>query len=241
MLISLKQKVVLITGATGGIGKEITKLFSEEGAQIVIHYYHQRKEALALSEELIQKGGVNIALQADLSQKKDVDYLIEESVKHFGHIDILINNAGIRNDNFLIFMSENQWDQVMDVNLKSVFLCSKGVGKYMIKRKRGKIINIASLMGQIGNMGQCNYCAAKAGVIALTKTLAREFGAYGISVNAICPDRICTNMVDEADTKHNAVLNIQTGLKDLLHFLLLLCSDEINGISGQVFNLDSRI
>lgn len=193
MRLDLNKKVVLITGASGGIGKEIAKLFSREGAKIVIQYYQNKSEAQILSDELIKNGFSNIMVYADLSHEKDVDYLIKASICQYGHIDILINNAGIKSDNITIFMSESQWDQVIETNLKSVFLCSKIVSKYMIRQGHGKIINIASLMGQIGNKGQGNYCASKAGVIALTKTLAKELGGYGIAVNAVCPDRINTN------------------------------------------------
>lgn len=167
-------------------------------------------------------------------------------IKEYGKIDVLINNAGLCSDNFIQFMSYDQWDRVIKNSLYGVFLCSRIFSKCLIKNGGGKIINIASLKGQLGSEGQCNYSAAKAGVIGLTKALAKEFGPYNISVNAVCPGFAVTDLNKDNENKVMYAMEMSTMTteytkSDLSNFIAFLCSDAIKGVSGRIFNLDSRI
>ena len=182
----------------------------------------------------------------DVTKEKDVSKLYHRVIDEFGKVDVLINNAGKCKDNYVQFMSLEQWNEVLTTNLTSMYLCSRVFSKNMIANGGGKIINISSLKGQLGSEGQCNYAASKAGVIGLTKSLAKEMGMYGVSVNAICPGFIVTDLnrlnSNKAEiAKKMSILREQSSLQDFLTFVIMLSSDLLQGISGQVFNLDSRI
>lgn len=246
MNIDLSGKVIVVTGSSRGLGKEMVKSFAEEGASVIINYNNGGDSALALCEEIKNKNSNCLVVQADVTKEKDVSKLYHRVIDEFGKVDVLINNAGKCNDNYVQFMSLEQWNEVLTTNLTSMYLCSRVFSKNMIANGGGKIINISSLKGQLGSEGQCNYAASKAGVIGLTKSLAKEMGMYGVSVNAICPGFIVTDLnrlnSNKAEiAKKMSILREQSSLQDFLTFVIMLSSDLLQGISGQVFNLDSRI
>lgn len=246
MNVSLKEKVVVITGSSRGLGREMAIRFAKEGAFVVINYCKNRQYAVELHNQINQYNYNCLVVQADVTKEDDVQKLYRQVMRRFGKIDVLINNAGKCDDNYVQFMSLQQWNEVLRTNLTSIYLCSRVFSRKMIANRTGKIINIASLKGQLGSEGQCNYAASKAGVIGLTKSLAKEMGKFGVSVNAICPGFIVTDLNRMNNNKAQiaermSILKDKRSLEDFLSFALMLSSDELLGISGQVFNLDSRI
>lgn len=246
MYIDLKGKIIVVTGSSRGLGREMVRLFAKEGASVVINYIKDEASALALEQEIKKENTNYLIVQADVTKEEDVCKLYHATIDRFGKVDVLINNAGKCNDNYVQFMSLEQWNDVITTNLTSMYLCSRIFSKKMISTGGGKIINISSLKGQLGSEGQCNYSASKAGVIGLTKALAKEMGKSGVSVNAICPGFIATdlNRLNENKAKIAERMSIykeQRSLQDFLTFVLMLSSEHLQGISGQVFNLDSRI
>lgn len=246
MNVSLKDKVIVVTGSSRGLGREMVVRFAKEGASVIINYYKNKKCALDLYSKIKMYSSNCIVVQADVTREDDVQKLYRTVIDEFGKIDVLINNAGKCDDNYVQFMSLEQWNEVLTTNLTSIYLCSRVFSKKMIASGKGKIINIASLKGQLGSEGQCNYAASKAGVIGLTKSLAKEMGELGISVNAVCPGFIVTDLNRMNSNKAEiaermSILRDKRSLEDFLSFIVMLSSDELAGISGQVFNLDSRI
>ena len=190
-----ERKTAVITGAAQGIGKAIALYLSGAGINIVISDINEEKAKQTALE--IEKNGVNtLVVTGDISRREDVQKLMDATVEKFGAIDFLVNNAGITRDNLSIRMSEQEWDMVLDINLKGTFLCSQAAAKYMMKKRYGRIVNISSVSGLLGTPGQANYASSKAGVIAVTKVMARELGARNITVNAIAPGYIATEMTD---------------------------------------------
>ena len=246
MNIDIKNKVVVITGSSKGIGCKLAKAFAAEKAIVVITYCNSKNDAKNTYNEVIRDSPHSLLIKMDVRKTQNVSAMCREVVRKFGKIDILINCAGICDDNLVQMMSLEQWQTVIDVNLTGTFLCCNEISKSMIKHKEGKIINIASLKGQVGSPGQVNYASSKAGVIALTKTLAKEFAEYNISVNAICPGFIVTDLnrndiKKKEEAKKQSLLSIEYALDDLINFILFFSSKKISGISGRVFNLDSRV
>ena len=246
MNIDVKNKVVVITGSSKGIGSKLSKAFAVEKAIVVMNYCSSKENAESIYNEIVKDSPYSLLIKADVRKAKDVSSMCHEVVRRFGHIDILINNAGICDDNLIQMMPLEQWQKVIDVNLTGTFLCCRELSKIMIKHKKGKIINIASLKGQIGSSGQVNYSSSKAGVLALTKALAKEFSEYNISVNAICPGFIVTDLnrhdiKKQEKANKQSLLPIEDTLNDLINFVLFFSSEKISGISGRVFNLDSRV
>ncbi|MFW6035957.1 MAG: 3-oxoacyl-[acyl-carrier-protein] reductase [Halothermotrichaceae bacterium] len=242
----LENKVAVITGSSRGIGAATAVKFAEEGADIVINYpFAGEKENAEKVVSQIQKiGRKAIMVEADISKMEQAKKLITEAKKEFDKIDILVNNAGITRDNILLRMKEKDWDAVMNVNLKGVFNCTKAVTKTFMKQKSGKIINLASVVGIMGNASQANYSASKAGVIGFTKSVAKELSTRGITANAVAPGFIKSHMTDELSEKVkeqmlNAIpLNKFGEQQDVANLIAFLASAEADYINGQVINVD---
>ncbi|WP_413467253.1 3-oxoacyl-[acyl-carrier-protein] reductase [Pleurocapsa sp. FMAR1] len=238
----LKDKVALVTGASRGIGKAAAIALVGQGAKVVVNYARSSEAAEAIVQAITAAGGEAIALQADVSQAEQVDNLIKQTLDKFGRIDVLVNNAGITKDTLLLRMKPEQWQAVIDLNLTGVFLCTKAVSKTMLKQRSGRIVNIASVAGQMGNPGQANYSAAKAGVIGFTKTVAKELANRGITVNAVAPGFIETDMTQ--DLKSDKIIDfIPLGRygkpEEVAGTIRFLAADPAAAyITGQVFNVD---
>ena len=243
-MIDLNGKVALITGGSRGIGKAIAIKLASYKANIVINYTSNKEHALKVKEEIESYGVKSIVIKCDVSKSDEVNNMIEEVVKEFGQIDILVNNAGITRDGLLMRMKEEDFDSVIDINLKGVFNCTKSATKYMMKKRYGKIINISSEVGLIGNAGRANYCASKAGVIGLTKSSARELASRNINVNAIAPGFIDTDMTSvlNENLKETMLKNIPQNRfgspEDVANLVLFLASDMSSYITGQIINVD---
>jgi len=238
----LDGKTALVTGAARGIGRAIAEKLAAEGADVVV--CDLNRDWLSETEQaIVARGRRALALAADVGQAKSVQQTVDEALKAFGHLDILVNNAGITRDGFLVRMSEEDWDQVLTVNLKGTFLFTKAVSRGMMKQKFGIIVNLASIIGLIGNAGQCNYAASKAGVIALTKSAARELASRNIRVNAVAPGFIETKMtavLPEAvrDKMLNAIPMARFGLPDdVANVVLFLASPASAYMTGQVLSV----
>ncbi|HEY4548800.1 MAG TPA: 3-oxoacyl-[acyl-carrier-protein] reductase [Bacillus sp. (in: firmicutes)] len=237
-------KTALVTGASRGIGREIALELARQGVDVVVNYAGSEAKAREVVEEIKGLGREAIAIQCDVSNSESVTNMVKETVDHFGKIDILVNNAGITRDNLLMRMKENEWDDVMNINLKGVFLCTKAVTRQMMKQRYGRIINISSVVGVSGNPGQANYVAAKAGVIGLTKTSAKELASRGITVNAIAPGFITTEMTDQlTEDIQNEMLKMiplaQFGEpKDIANTVVFLASDDSRYITGQTIHVN---
>ena len=240
----LKGKCAVITGASRGIGKCIATKFAKEGANIVINYRNNEEEALKVKKELEGLGSQVLVVKADVSELEQAENLIKEAKKEFGRVDILVNNAGITKDNLIIRMKEEDFDSVIKTNLKGAFNCLKAVTPIMLKQKYGKIVNMASVVGVVGNPGQVNYCASKAGLIGMTKSLAKEIGSRNITVNAIAPGFIDTDMTkifsDDQNKKilSQIPLNKFGNVEDIANVALFLGSENSNYITGQVIHVD---
>lgn len=240
----LTGKTALVTGASRGIGRAIALKLAQAGANIVVNYAGSEAAASETVEQVKALGRDAIMVRANVSDSEDVNEMFKTALEHFGNIDILVNNAGITRDNLLMRMKEEEWDAVIDTNLKGVFNCVKAATRPMMKQRSGKIINITSVVGVLGNAGQANYVAAKAGVIGLTKTAARELATRGITVNAVAPGFIDTEMtaVLPEDVKANLVGQIPLGrlgqTDDIASVVLFLASDSANYMTGQTLHVD---
>lgn len=242
----LDGQIALVTGAGRagkGIGRSISLRLAKEGAKIAIADFVP-EAADAVAKEVIDMGGEALAVYGSVSSLEDAEKMVQAVVDRFGRIDILVNNAGITRDNLLVRMTEQEWDMVLDTNLKGVFNCTKAVAKLMMRERKGKIVNMASVMGIMGNAGQANYSASKGGVIALTKTTAKELGSRGVNVNAVAPGFIQTVMTEELSEEVKATISTQIPLRrlgtpeDVAEVVLFLCSEASSYITGQVIAVD---
>jgi 3-oxoacyl-[acyl-carrier protein] reductase len=241
---SFKDKTVLITGGSRGIGKAIVLEFAKLGANVVINYVSSSQKANDLAKEVETLDAKALVVQADVSNFEDSQRLVEETIKEFGKIDVLINNSGITRDNLMLRMSEEDFDKVINVNLKGTWNMCKNVTRHFLKNREGSIINITSVVGLTGNAGQANYVSSKAAVIGLTKTLAKEFGSRGVRVNAVAPGFIETEMTDvlpeEVKTAYlkQIPLNKLGNPKDVANACIFLASDQSAYITGQVISVN---
>ena len=239
----LKNKVAVVTGAAQGIGKVIALFLARKGAAVVVCDINLEM-AEETAREIEDGGGKCLALKSDVSNYEEAEKIIKESVAQLGSLDILVNNAGITKDNILIRMKDDQWDQVMAVNLKGTFNFTKAAVKVMMRQKRGSIVNIASITGLMGNAGQANYSASKAGVIGFTKAVAREYADRGITVNAVAPGFIATAMTDAIPEREKEELTKQIPMKklgtpeDVASAVYFLASDDAGYITGQVIGVN---
>jgi 3-oxoacyl-[acyl-carrier protein] reductase len=240
----LEGKVALVTGASRGIGREIAFELAREGASVAVNYAGSEAKALEVVEEIKAMGRDAFAIQADVSNSESVTEMAKETIERFGKIDILVNNAGITKDNLLMRMKESEWDDVININLKGVFLCTKAVTRQMMKQRSGRIINISSIVGVSGNPGQANYVAAKSGVIGLTKTSAKELSSRGITVNAVAPGFITTDMTDKLneDVKTEMLKQIPLARfgepRDIARTVIFLASEDSAYMTGQTLHVD---
>lgn len=239
----LKGKVAIVTGGAQGIGKSIATRLAQAGANVVIADVME-EVAKSTAQEISQKGNETISIRVDVSSLSSVEEMVKKTLDKFGRIDILINNAGITRDGLVMRMKEEDWDLVLDINLKGAFNCIKAVSPIMMKQKSGKIVNIASIVGIIGNIGQANYSASKAGLIALTKTCARELASRRINVNAVAPGFIQTSMTERLPAQVREKLSSQIPLgeigkpEDVASAVLFLVSEEASYITGEVIRVD---
>lgn len=243
----LKDRVAIVTGSGRGIGKSIAMKLASYGANVVINDIPSSEDADKTCEEIKAMGVDSIVVKGDVRKSEDVEALIGETMKKFGRIDIFVNNAGVTRDGLMIRMSEDDWDLVMDINLKGAFNCIKAVARPMMKQRSGAIINIASIVGVMGNAGQANYVASKAGLIGLTKTTAKEFASRGIRCNAVAPGFIQSAMTDVLpdDVKQKYFDSIPLGkfgeTENIADVVAFLASDMSKYVTGQVINVDGGL
>jgi 3-oxoacyl-[acyl-carrier protein] reductase len=239
----LSDKVAVVTGASRGIGRCIALALAAQGAKVVASA--RNAEALDnLVEEIKGQGGEAAAVVGDVAVDTDASRLIDQAVATYGHLDILVNNAGITRDGLLLRMKNEDWDAVLDTNLKGAFLCIRAAAKVMSKQRSGRIINISSVVGEMGNAGQANYCASKAGLLGLTKSVARELARRNVTVNAITPGFIVTDMTDDMTDKARQAMTEQIPLgrlgevDDIANAVIFLASDQSSYITGQVLGIN---
>ncbi|KIL73537.1 3-oxoacyl-[acyl-carrier-protein] reductase [Bacillus badius] len=240
----LEGKAALVTGASRGIGREIALELARAGADVAVNYSGSEAKANEVVEEIKALGRKAVAIQCNVADSDSVAEMVKQTTEAFGKVDILINNAGITRDNLLMRMKEQEWDDVINTNLKGVFLCTKAVTRPMMKQRSGRIINVASIVGVSGNPGQANYTAAKAGVIGLTKTTAKELASRGITVNAIAPGFIATDMTDALPEEAKSAMLGQIPLgyfgdpADIAKAAVFLASEDSKYITGQTLHID---
>jgi 3-oxoacyl-[acyl-carrier protein] reductase len=241
----LEDKVVIITGAGSGIGRETALLFAKEGANVVVADINEKAGLETVGQ--IRKNGNGFFIKLDVSNREQAEQMAKTILEKYGKIDVLINNAGIVRDAFILKMTEQQWDRVIDINLKGVFNCIQSVVEVMINQSSGVIINTSSIVGLNGNVGQVNYATSKAGLIGMTKTLARELGKKGIRVNAVAPGFVATPMTASVPEKILEMMKEKTPLcrlgvpRDIANAYLFLASDEANFINGAVLCVDGGL
>ncbi len=242
---TLRGQVAVVTGASRGIGRATAIALASVGAQVVVNYARSQEAAATIVAEICAAGGTAIAIAADVAQSEQAEALIDQTKAKFGQIDVLVNNAGITRDTLLLRMKLEDWQAVLDLNLTGVFLCTRAVSKLMLKQRRGRIINIASVAGQMGNPGQANYSAAKAGVIGFTKTVAKELASRSITVNAVAPGFISTDMTRDLGSDE-ILRHIPLGRygtpEEVAGLIRFLAADPAAAyITGQVFNVDGGL
>lgn len=240
----LKKKNALVTGGSRGIGRAIAIELSKQGANVIITYNSSKEKAKEVIKEIEKNGVKGLAIKANVSSEEDVKNMMKTIKSQFDSIDVLVNNAGVTKDNLLVRMKSEDWDEVINTNLKGVYLCTKAVARGMIKKRYGKIVNVASVVGISGNAGQGNYSASKAGVIGFTKSIAKELGSRGINVNGVAPGFVETDMTEvlSEDIKEQSLKMIPLKRfakpEDIANVVVFLCSEKANYITGQIINVD---
>lgn len=240
-----ETKTILVTGGSRGIGKEVALKYAEKGYNVVINYVSEKTDVEAIKNELLEKGAHDVLLaKADVTNVEQIEELVKQTIEKFGAIDVLVNNAGITKDNLLIRMSEEEFDKVIEVNLKGTYIVTKAVTKYMMKKRKGSIINLSSVVGVAGNSGQCNYSASKAGIIGFTKSVAKELASRNIRANAVAPGFIETDMTSVLSDSVKENIYSQIPLKrmgtakEVANLVYFLGEDTSSYITGQVINVD---
>ena len=245
-MFDLSEKVALVTGASRGIGCSIAKTLAQNGAHVVC-VSRNVSDVQSVADEITAAGGAATAVACDISDSDNVTKLVKETVVTHNHLDILVNNAGVTRDNLLMRMSEDDWNTVLNINLKAAFIAIKAAARTMIKQRKGRIINISSVVGLMGNAGQVNYAASKAGLIGLTKSTARELAPRGITANCIAPGYVATDMTNELGDEVQESLNVKIPLgrigqvEDIAYAVAFLASDEAEYITGQTLAVDGGI
>ena len=239
-----EEKVVFVTGGSRGIGKEVAKVYAENGYNVAINYVSDKTDAEGIEEEFTKMNVKCLLVKGDVSKAEDVENMVNKVIETFGKIDVLVNNAGITRDTLLMRMSEEDFDKVIEINLKGTYLVTKQVTKYMMKKRQGSIINLASVVGVVGNSGQCNYSASKAGIIGFTKSVAKELASRNIRANAVAPGFIATDMTSVLSDSIKENINAQIPLKrmgtarEVAEVIYFLGSEKSSYITGQVINID---
>jgi len=242
----LKDKIALVTGSSRGVGRSVALGFAKQGANVVVNYTSNENAANEVVEAIQSMGGKAIAVKADVAQKAEAENLVNSAIDTFGRLDILVNNAGFTRPSMMIKMTEDQWDQVVDIHLKGAFLCAQAAGLHMKEQKNGKIINVTSVAGIVGTVGQINYSAAKGGIISMTKSIARELARYNVCANVISLGIVATDMTEKirSDEKLKEIYMNRILLKrfaeadDIAPAFVFLASDESNYITGQLLCVD---
>lgn len=239
-----EKQVVFVTGGSRGIGKAIALKYAENGYNIVINYISDKTNVDEIKKEFSKYGVESLVVKADVSKAEDVDRAVKQAIEKFGKIDVLVNNAGITRDTLLMRMKEEDFDKVIEINLKGTFLVTKAVTPYMMKKRNGKIINLSSVVGVTGNAGQSNYSASKAGIIGFTKSIAKELASRNIRANAVAPGFIDTDMTSVLSEDIKANINAQIPMKrmgtarEIANVVYFLGNEESSYITGQVINID---
>lgn len=239
-----EKQVVFVTGGSRGIGKAIALKYAENGYNIVINYVSDKTNVDEIKKEFSKYGVESLVVKADVSKAEDVDRAVKQAIEKFGKIDVLVNNAGITRDTLLMRMKEEDFDKVIEINLKGTFLVTKAVTPYMMKKRNGKIINLSSVVGVTGNAGQSNYSASKAGIIGFTKSIAKELASRNIRANAVAPGFIDTDMTSVLSEDIKANINAQIPMKrmgtarEIANVVYFLGNEESSYITGQVINID---
>lgn len=237
-------KTAIVTGASRGIGRKIALELGKEGYNVVVNYAGNKEKAEEVVSEIKSFGVESFAFQANVSEQDEVKAMIKETTSQFGTIDVLVNNAGITRDNLLMRMKQDEWDDVINTNLKGVFNCVQAVTRPMLKQKSGRIINLSSVVGSLGNAGQVNYVATKSGVEGMTRTFARELASRGITCNAVAPGFIVSDMTDQLSDELKEQMKSQIPLarfgedSDIAHTVAFLASDKANYITGQTIHVN---
>jgi 3-oxoacyl-[acyl-carrier protein] reductase len=245
--LSLESRIALVTGASRGIGEVIAISLAKAGAKVAVNYHTGAEPASRVVEAIAASGGEAIAVGGDVSQEDQVDSIVKGVVRSWGRLDILVNNAGITRDKLLLRMSADEWDEVISVNLRGVYLSTKSVLPHMIRQRHGRIVNMSSVVGLTGNPGQANYAASKAGIIGFTKSMAREVASRNITVNAVAPGYITTTMVQKLpeDVQKGILARIPMSRfgtpEDVAEVVTFLCTDGAGYVTGQVIGIDGGL